>query len=107
MTCRSTFILHRFLLIPAAESGFDFSSRWARNFIVGEQAPECATNVSVKADEFSLTEKQRTYYFSQIDTINVVPVDLNAILFRYEMNMSMFAKVLLAKSETATIGKEQ
>nr|CCA17720.1 unnamed protein product [Albugo laibachii Nc14]CCA18366.1 unnamed protein product [Albugo laibachii Nc14] len=60
-------------IIAAAESGWDFSSRWFRNR-------------------------------STLDTVyteSIVPVDLNAILYRVELNLSQFHRVLGNVNESA------
>lgn len=93
-------------MLNTAESGFDFSSRWAKNFITGsESSPHYCNNKNGELfglDGASTEEKTRQFksdkkrYFRQIDTLNVVPVDLNSILYRYELNLSLFAKYLAA-----------
>lgn len=53
----------------AAESGWDFSSRW-----IAGSAPK----------------KNLTY----IHTLDIIPVDLNSIMYRWELNMVRFAQLL-------------
>ena len=54
-------------IAAAAESGWDFSSRWFRDNNIG---------------------------LASITTTSIIPVDLNAYLFKFEINMYMFKKIL-------------
>ncbi|CAI2183334.1 13158_t:CDS:2 [Funneliformis geosporum] len=62
----------------AAESGWDFSSRWARNPYIPSPSP---------------LENNREM-LRTLNTRNIIPVDLNSILYMNEITLSEFADVL-------------
>lgn len=59
-----------------AESGWDFSSRWIRRAIPGDK------------------EGEDVYDLAHIQTMEIVPVDLNSILYRFEGNLKHLAGIL-------------
>ncbi|CAG8547121.1 8888_t:CDS:2 [Funneliformis caledonium] len=61
-----------------AESGWDFSSRWARDPYIPPPSP---------------TENNREM-LRTLNTRSIIPVDLNSILYMNEITLSEFAKVL-------------
>lgn len=70
----------------AAESGWDFSIRWSRKYISGEEPdPNTKRNHS---DTF--TEAELREFFKSIDTTSVLPVDLNALLYDMERTIARF-----------------
>lgn len=58
-----------------AESGWDFTARWRRDCCRGYVPPE---------------GELLTYFFKELDTLNILPVDLNALLYRTETLIAEF-----------------
>ena len=65
-----------------AESGWDFSSRWIR--------PD-----SNSSGNYSYSNLR------SIHTQEIIPVDLNAIMYRFELNIAEIANILLASASSA------
>eukprot|EP01053_Blabericola_migrator_P004593 Blabericola_migrator_1__4592@NODE_2439_length_2756_cov_786_580513_g1527_i0_p1_GENE_NODE_2439_length_2756_cov_786_580513_g1527_i0NODE_2439_length_2756_cov_786_580513_g1527_i0_p1_ORF_typecomplete_len719_score92_48Trehalase/PF01204_18/6e83GDE_C/PF06202_14/6_5e06Bac_rhamnosid6H/PF17389_2/12Bac_rhamnosid6H/PF17389_2/0_0017_NODE_2439_length_2756_cov_786_580513_g1527_i01912347 len=79
----------------AAESGWDFSSRWLRPAVEGEGEG------GIKPDK-KIDKVLHKVCLVDIDTCNIVPCDLNAFLFCLEEDLAYFAKIL-GKSESEQV----
>ncbi|EZG67006.1 trehalase [Gregarina niphandrodes] len=70
-----------------AESGWDFSSRWLRPAIEG------LGESGIRPDH-RIDQELHKLCLIDIDTCNVIPCDLNGILFAMENDLSFFAELL-------------
>ena len=79
-------------LAAAAESGWDFSSRWASDSFCKSRltAPPAASGGAMvhNEDGNGNEERETTFCLRDTATTSVVPVDLNAFLHRTELNIA-------------------
>jgi neutral trehalase len=79
----------------AAESGWDFSSRWMHQVLVEEmyQNELNATSGRLKGNERTIS----SFGLRDMDIIHLIPLDLNALLYSNERTLEWFYRLLGSK----------